>query len=93
MQVEDARELVRAFIDEFQIDIAPDAKWTETRFQDGWALTSVVAFIAGAHHFSVLDVGEVHHDVGTLYPGFYAAKYSHFGNDVKLEVVNKRVGW
>ena len=52
-----------------------------------------MAFIAGAHHFSVLDVGEVHHDVGTLYPGFYAAKYSHFGNDVKLEVVNKRVGW
>ena len=46
VQVEEARELVRAFIHESQIDIAPDAKWTESRFQDGWALTSVVAFIA-----------------------------------------------
>lgn len=92
MLIEDARVLVDEYIKESQIDIAPETQWTESRFQDGWALTGVIAFMAGAHHFSVLDTGEIHYDVGSLYPGYYAAKYSQLGDDVELEVINKRVG-
>ena len=89
MLIEEARELVDAYVERYDLKLGPDALWYESSFEDGWLLVSDRGLVASAHHFTVLDTGQVHHDEGSLPPQWYAAKHSRLGEDVEITVVSE----
>lgn len=91
MKLDDARKLADDFIAQEPLELAKDALWYESRFDDGWLLVSDRGGLAGAHHFIVTDDGRVHHDEGSLPPQWYAAKYSSLGDSIEIDVINEGI--
>ena len=87
MLIDEARVRLDVHVQQSKIELADSTAWTVSEFVDGWLFVASTPGVLGGRYFVVMDDGAVHHEVGSLPPQWFVAKYSRDGEDVSIKVI------